>query len=79
MTKQQAYELACNEFPEFSHGREKKDRAMEIYAAAFAEWKEEKYEISDGLSFKWQSKTWAENNDISEYTTAELLIEFEKL
>ena len=78
MTKQQAYELASKEFPIVSIYSEVIYRSMEIYAAAFAEWGQHN-------DFYIQTKSDAENvwvdalkMDLKEYTTAELLIEFEK-
>ena len=78
MTKQKAYELACNYFPEFSHGREKKDHSMEIYAAAFAEWTQDNgYLLKNSPS----NNIWftVRHRSDTEYTTSELITEFEKL
>ena len=78
MNKQQAYELACKEYPEHSHAKEKRDRAMEIYAAAFAEWTQDNgYLLKNTPS----NNIWftVRHRSDTEYTTAELLIEFEKI
>lgn len=77
MTKQQAYVLASNEFPTFGFLDAIKDRSMEIYTEAFAEWIDD-----NGLrrSFKHGKILWFKSK-LSEdkyYTTSELITKFEK-
>ena len=76
MTKQRAYELAQQELPNCVY-YEIKDRAMEIYAAAFAEWTDQNNFIksSSGNFPNWMKVV---KGVITRKTTAELLIEFEK-
>ena len=77
MTKQRAYELAQQELPNCVY-YEIKDRAMEIYAAAFSEWVNNNYwSVEINCITKWSNIFQRELS--KEYTTAELLIEFEKL
>ena len=83
MTKQQAYVIASKEFPPFGFIFEIKDRSMEIYAAAVAEWKDGKWfkttMIDANEKVVWTNVyTDTTKHDIY-YTTAELLIEFEKM
>ena len=80
MTKVQAYVLASKEFPPFGFIFEIKDRSMEIYAAAFAEWTQEKGWASwlnwdNGGEVLWCCKR---DKYKKHYPTAELITEFEK-
>lgn len=77
MTQQHAYELACQEFPEFSHAKEKRRRAMEIYAASFSEWTAD-YWVCIEKNEKESIWSSIQHNVKIEYTTAELITEFEK-
>ena len=75
MTKQQAYELAEKESKHTGCSYyETAARAMEIYAAAFAEW------LRQNCYFATSPKLWWMIDPTKEIrlTTAELLIEFEK-
>ena len=74
MTKQQAREKAEIEFHTTGRDIFLDDLAMEIYAAAFAEWTE------NNNYAKIKNGNWADiwQIDLKEYTRAELLIEFEK-
>lgn len=77
MTKQQAFELAEQEVTSYTSVFEKYNRAMEIYAAAFAKWTDGNYflkENEDG-SQNWMHVS-AYGNDT--YTIAELITKFEK-
>ena len=77
MTKQRAYELAQQELPNCVY-YEIKDRAMEIYAAAFAEWTEDNWLCIEKNETK--SIWYSNRDDINiEYTTTELITEFEKI
>ena len=86
MTKQQAFELAFENMGKKSipfSAIEGQNRAMEIYAAAFAEWVDGKWfkttMIDANEKVVWTNVyTDTTTHDIY-YTTAELLIEFEKL
>ena len=75
MNKQKAFELACLELPENSARKEIIDRAMEIYAAAFAEL------VGKNNYTKIKNGNWTDiwQIDLKEYTTAELITEFEKI
>ena len=78
MTKQQAYVIASKEFPIVSIYSEVIYRSMEIYAAAFAEWTADYWVC---IEKNEKESIWSSiRHDIKkEYTTAELLIEFEKI
>ena len=83
MTKQQAREKAEIEFHTTGRDIFLDDLAMEIYAAAFAEWKDGKWfkttMIDANEKVVWTNVyTDTTKHDIY-YTTAELLIEFEKM
>ena len=80
MKKQQAYELAEKELQDKNivgfgyHYTKAKDRSMEIYAAAFAEWA-----IIENYT-KIPTGSWIVRDLIvrKRYTIAELITEFEK-
>ena len=84
MTKQQAYVIARAElWSKAVTEKQIKNRSMEIYAAAFAEWKDGKWfkttMIDANEKVVWTNVyTDTTKHDIY-YTTAELLIEFEKI
>ena len=73
MNKQKAFELAYLELPENSARKEKRDRAMEIYAAAFAEWalRESFVKIPPNI---WMVSDLTEDR---QYTISDLITEFE--
>ena len=77
MTKQQAYAQAEKELPN-APAEYVRNRAMEIYAAAFAEWTADYWVC---IEKNEKESIWSSiRHDIKkEYTTAELLIEFEKI
>ena len=79
MTKQQAYELAWQEFSNIERTESNlRNRAMEIYAAAFAEWTADYWVCIE--KNETESIWYSNRDDINiEYTTAELITEFEKL
>ena len=77
MTKLQAYNLALQELPEDTNHLMLSNRAMEIFAGAFAEWVDNywfKKNNVDG-SFYWLNGDSAN----TKYTTAQLIAEFEKI
>ena len=82
MTKQRAYVIARAElWSKAVTEKQIKDRSIEIYAGAFAEWVPEKGWVS---WLNWDNSgevLWCRryHEDKKNYTTAELLIEFEKI
>ena len=76
MTKQQAWQLAGKEFLNYKTFQ-RRDKAMEIYAAAFAEWTQDNgYLLKNTPS----NNIWftVRHRSDTEYTTSELITEFEK-
>ena len=81
MTKQQAREKAEIEF--HTTGREifLDDLAMEIYAIAFFKWAYYNCDMAEGGrdNDMWTNIYMDEEGEPTEYTTAKLLTEFEKI
>lgn len=79
MTKHRSYVLARAElWSKAVTEKQIKDRSIEIYAGSFAEWLGNNYMFHLNLWFTKEPATDMYVEDIINYTTSELIAEFEK-